>query len=417
VLALAGVLALALFTSYAHAQDPSAGLGEAEARAASAEVAIAEAEEALSPAKSTYAVAARRAAPLDQAAAAAHRRLHTQQAALIHRRTHARAQIAALESTHQEEQQDHDDVVSGAIGLAIALLLSAAIALAWGWFRASAGVAALVNLDLGQAVGLCLGGGLLLLLVGGVLTGSGGLLHVIAVLLVCLGLILPMALLLARHSAEVQRGRAKALLKRPRLPRAVSVSVAALCGVFFLASLGSAAFANGPDSSPVNAQMRSDAAGQISTATRAGLAADKAKAQKLGAQAANLNAERGAAQKALAAVESELEKGQSELTSAQGAARHFSRRLAALELREGREAEAAERAATREAERAAEEAEEEAAEECDPNYSGCLDPNAVDYDCEGGSGDGPLYTGEVEVLGVDHYGLDEEGDGIGCEGD
>jgi len=61
---------------------------------------------------------------------------------------------------------------------------------------------------------------------------------------------------------------------------------------------------------------------------------------------------------------------------------------------------------------------EEASSECDPNYSGaCLDPYASDYDCEGGSGNGPDYTGEVTVVGVDHYGLDREGDGIGCEGD
>jgi hypothetical protein len=52
---------------------------------------------------------------------------------------------------------------------------------------------------------------------------------------------------------------------------------------------------------------------------------------------------------------------------------------------------------------------------CDPNYSGCLNPNAIDYDCSGGSGDGPLYTGRVDVLGVDHYGLDADGDGVGCE--
>lgn len=52
---------------------------------------------------------------------------------------------------------------------------------------------------------------------------------------------------------------------------------------------------------------------------------------------------------------------------------------------------------------------------CDPNYSGCLNPNASDYDCAGGTGDGPLYTGRVDVLGVDHYGLDADGDGIGCE--
>jgi hypothetical protein len=53
---------------------------------------------------------------------------------------------------------------------------------------------------------------------------------------------------------------------------------------------------------------------------------------------------------------------------------------------------------------------------CDPNYSGaCLDPTASDYDCEGGSGDGPLYTGEVKVVGDDHFDLDSNGNGIGCE--
>jgi hypothetical protein len=54
---------------------------------------------------------------------------------------------------------------------------------------------------------------------------------------------------------------------------------------------------------------------------------------------------------------------------------------------------------------------------CDPNYSGCLDPNASDYDCIGGSGDGPRYTGAVRVLGDDHYDLDRDGDGVGCEDD
>jgi hypothetical protein len=54
--------------------------------------------------------------------------------------------------------------------------------------------------------------------------------------------------------------------------------------------------------------------------------------------------------------------------------------------------------------------------ECDPNYSGaCLDPYAADYDCAGGSGDGPEYTGPVTVVGSDHYGLDSDGDGSACE--
>jgi hypothetical protein len=53
---------------------------------------------------------------------------------------------------------------------------------------------------------------------------------------------------------------------------------------------------------------------------------------------------------------------------------------------------------------------------CDPNYSGaCLDPNSADYDCEGGTGDGPDYTGPVTVVGDDHYDLDSDGDGSACE--
>jgi hypothetical protein len=56
-----------------------------------------------------------------------------------------------------------------------------------------------------------------------------------------------------------------------------------------------------------------------------------------------------------------------------------------------------------------------AASNCNPNYSGCLDPNSSDYDCAGGSGNGPDYTGMVQVLGYDEYGLDADGDGIGCE--
>jgi hypothetical protein len=54
---------------------------------------------------------------------------------------------------------------------------------------------------------------------------------------------------------------------------------------------------------------------------------------------------------------------------------------------------------------------------CDPNYSGaCLDPNASDYDCAGGGGDGPRFVqGPVRVVGSDHFRLDGNGDGTGCE--
>ncbi|MFM8515940.1 MAG: hypothetical protein ACKOBJ_06745 [Actinomycetota bacterium] len=51
---------------------------------------------------------------------------------------------------------------------------------------------------------------------------------------------------------------------------------------------------------------------------------------------------------------------------------------------------------------------------CTPGYKPCLPP-ASDYDCYGGSGNGPAYTGRVKVKGYDVYGLDSDGDGIGCE--
>ena len=56
---------------------------------------------------------------------------------------------------------------------------------------------------------------------------------------------------------------------------------------------------------------------------------------------------------------------------------------------------------------------------CTPGYSPCLVYHGgADYDCAGGSGDGPYYTepGVVyEVTGSDPYGLDADNDGRGCE--
>src|ERR1043166_6029431 len=55
---------------------------------------------------------------------------------------------------------------------------------------------------------------------------------------------------------------------------------------------------------------------------------------------------------------------------------------------------------------------------CSPCRKGaCLKPNVSDYDCAGGSGDGPYYyvQGPITVVGNDHYGLDRDGDGVACE--
>lgn len=52
---------------------------------------------------------------------------------------------------------------------------------------------------------------------------------------------------------------------------------------------------------------------------------------------------------------------------------------------------------------------------CNVNYSGCV-PNDSDVDCAGGSGNGPSYvTGPIRVTGTDVYGLDRDGNGVGCE--
>ena len=59
------------------------------------------------------------------------------------------------------------------------------------------------------------------------------------------------------------------------------------------------------------------------------------------------------------------------------------------------------------------------ARSCHPDYAGaCLDPTASDYDCAGGSGNGPRNVqGPVQVRSPDPFDLDADSDGIGCERD
>lgn len=125
-------------------------------------------------------------------------------------------------------------------------------------------------------------------------------------------------------------------------------------------------------------------------------------------------------------VQRELQeaKRQAAMRRAQGEARREARRrqirLEVRRERQARQREARRREAralaAEEVEAEEESAESEGASSCDPNYSGaCLDPAASDYDCEGGSGDGPYYTGEVAVTGEDRHGLDSDSDGVGCE--
>jgi hypothetical protein len=57
------------------------------------------------------------------------------------------------------------------------------------------------------------------------------------------------------------------------------------------------------------------------------------------------------------------------------------------------------------------------AQNCDSSYPDvCLDPTVADYDCAGGSGNGPEYVeGPIRVRPPDPFDLDRDGDGWGCE--
>lgn len=54
---------------------------------------------------------------------------------------------------------------------------------------------------------------------------------------------------------------------------------------------------------------------------------------------------------------------------------------------------------------------------CNPSYpSVCLQDGIGDYDCEGGSGNGPNYVqGPITVRQPDPFDLDRDGNGVGCQ--
>ncbi len=415
--AAVALLLVTLAAGTAHAQDPSTGLSDAESTAATAELEIAASRAQLSAAEARYDAVTRVAAPARKRVRSAEAQVHHLRADLVARQTRAAARVSQLEAERHQKVAHHDDQVKGGIGFALAALVAVAIALGWGWFRASAAIAALSELSPGQAIGLCVGGGFVLLIAGAGLSGADGIVGAIGVFVLFLGFVLPTGLLLGRHSAEIQRGRATPVLRRERMrmPEWVTRLIAGLMAAFFLVGLGQAVFADGARSSGISTRLRGEAEKSVDALGGRQLATAKAEAARLQRWASRPISEQNATRRELGEASSLAHQAERRLARAAASERYFSRRLAAVAAREEREAAKAAELAEREAEEAAEEEGELAAEECDPNYSGCLDPNSPDYDCEGGSGDGPDYTGTVTVLGVDHYGLDADGDGIGCD--
>ncbi len=407
-IALIAAIALVALSSPAEALDPSTGLAEAESRAASAEAEIASAEQQVDATQTQYAATTRRAEPAAAAAQAARTELQGLRAELLAQQQRASAEIAAQEASHQEEVDDHDQEVAYGIGIGLAALVGAGIALGWGRFRTSAPVSALTGIELGKALALCLGGGFLALLVGAALGDAAGLVGVMGALLVGLGLVLPIAFLLGRHSAQVQQGRSNAVSKRERLPSWVPRTTAALLLILALGGLGSSLDEAPTMSSPspqlqeeANALTKGPGARQLTEARSKSKAAQEAAVAPLSQQRA--------ARVDLRRATGALRGAKSLLVEAKAEQRRFTRRVEVVVAREEREATRAAEKAEREAEvQAEEEAEAVPTSSCDPNYSGCVPAYPPDVDCS--------EVGEtVTVLGEDPHGLDADGDLSGCE--
>lgn len=116
-----------------------------------------------------------------------------------------------------------------------------------------------------------------------------------------------------------------------------------------------------------------------------------------------------------AAAKAAQEQAAAEAARQQAAAEEAARQQAAAE-EAARQQQAAAAAAAAAAQPPVQPAVPAAPSGCDPNYAGPCVPVASDVDCAGGSGNGPAYVrGPVTVVGSDIYGLDRDGDGMGCE--
>ena len=406
-LALVGLL---VFTASA-AADLASDLSSAESRAAAAEARVAAAQEQLDAARADYAEAARRADPRVAAVRAARTKARTLRRQLVEQQRAARAEIARLEASRQQEEEDQDEEEAAGIGFGLAALVVAAFALTWTRFRVSPPVAALAEMRLSRALGLCLGGGFLLLVIGGLMLGDG-LVGVIGATLACLGIALPAVFLLARHSVQVERGRERPVSGRQRLPNWVARAVAALLLLLVLAGFVGALGDDESSVPPVSAQLREKAANPEEGPEAERLEEAEAGAAEAVRIAAGPVARRDVAERTVRSTARQLGRARGQMVKARAEVQRFTHQLAVLVAREEREAE---KQAEREAEEAAEIEEEEfefVEEEggggCDPNYSPCVPAYPPDVDCA-------EVGGSVTVVGSDPHGLDADGDGIGCE--
>jgi hypothetical protein len=427
-----------LLAGRASARDLEAEIAAAHSRAASAAGEVEALKTSVAPVRSELKSAQHHAAPVRGRARKAAAQVGAAEQQAKDQRLRAAGAVKRIEGERKDAIAAHHHRVSFDVGLAFAALIAGLIALGWSWFRASDVVAATTRVPLGKTVAVIVGSGILALIVGGVMKEAGGFVAVLGGLIFGLGLALPVAFLLARHSAQVQRGRARTWLQRERLSSRVTRSIAGTLGALFFIALVVAATDTTAPSGTVTTTLRDRA--EPAALVTPKLKVDEQRAKQF--RDALRPFERAVAKKRAAfdAAQKELHQAKARLADATGDERNWSHQLKAELAREQRKAEREERRAQRLQEReereeertaereereyekalAIEEHEHQEAEEtegCDPNYEGaCLHDGIGDYDCAGGSGNGPNYVeGPIYVVGADPFGLDSDGDDIACE--
>lgn len=406
VAALGLLLPLALSVGSVSA-DPASDLSEAESRVAGAEADVSAAQQQLDRASAAFNSAAKRAEQPAEAARSTQAEVREIRTELATEQRDARAEIAGLEEARSEEETERDEAVSSGIGIALAALVAAAIALFWGWFRSSPLVAALVKVQLAQAVAVCVGGGFLLLVIGAALAGAG-VAGAIGTALFLLAFILPTALLLGRHSIEVERGEAKPQLGRERMPEWVPRTTAGIFLLLFVTGLGISLFADEPEAASPSAELRREAEALERGPGAARLSSAKADAARTRERAASPIAQRASARVDLRGAKRGLRGAEADLAAAEADEQRSSRRLASARTAEERKAQEEAEREQRRIEDEEEEFDEEESAGCEPGYSPCVPSYPPDVDCA-------EVPGSVSVTGSDPHGLDADGDGIGCE--
>lgn len=394
------LLVLLLVPASTASADLPSELSEAESRVGSAEAELTAAQGRLEQARARRAAAARRAVEPVAAARTARARVRALRADLLETQRRARRAIAEREEDRRAAADEHDDEVSAGIGIGIAAIIVAALVLGWSRFRVSLPVVALGRVGFWQAVALCVGGGFVVAVIGAAMGSGDGPVATVGIAIFLLGVVLPVALLLARRRVGVEGERLRGWL---------SGGAAALLVLFGLAAILAAVLRDEPEavSPSVRLQQEANALRSGPGAERLGEAKEEAaEARQL---AAGPLARRRAAGAALRRARRRVQDVQSGLLDATAEARRLANRLEAALAREEREAIAEQRREERLTEELEEEAEEESVPAgCDDGYSGCVPPYPPDVDCS--------EVGEsVAVYGSDPHGLDADADGIGCE--